>query len=173
MIILQIKQLFGWLSVNTDLPKKRHRRRRQEVEEDGDDDNDGDDNDDDGGGDDDDDDGDDDGEHGTRLINRRNNSDNVFAMNSITISHSCMQGYKSALVWWYTENGFMLDSSINKWCDDFVNGYKKTIADKKQRGVMPIGEGKAPLSFQGYGSICDHLTTESSTGNFSYEGQPK
>ena len=53
----------------------------------------------------------------------------TFANNRATISHSCMQRYKSAIVWYYAEKGQTLDPLLNSWCDNFINGYKKTVAD--------------------------------------------
>jgi len=90
-----VKSLFDWLSKNTDLPKKK----RNEEEHDGEENDDAD-------------------------------ADDVagedaFANNRATISHSCMQGYKSALAWYYGEKGQSLESSLNSWCDNFINGYKK------------------------------------------------
>jgi hypothetical protein len=134
-----VKSLFGWLSKNTDLPKKK----RNEEEHDGEENDDAD-------------------------------ADDVagedaFANNRATISHSCMQGYKSALAWYYGEKGQSLESSLNSWCDNFINGYKKTVADKKLRGVMAISEGKAPLSFCGYSHICRFLVNLVPSSTFNWQ----
>ena len=59
--------------------------------------------------------------------------EDAFANNRATISHSCMQGYKSAIAWFYGEKGLSLEPTLNSWCDNFINGYKKTVADKKWR----------------------------------------
>jgi len=115
-----VEQIFGWLSTNTDLPK----RARRIVEEDDDDDD--------------------------------QNVD-IFANNKITISVSCMQSYKSALLWWYTENKINIDPKINEWIDTFISGYKKTVADKKARGVMSISEGKSPITYAGFCTIVKYL----------------
>jgi len=80
-----------------------------------------------------------------------------------------MQGYKSALVWYYGEKGQSLESSLNSWCDNFINGYKKTVADKKLRGVMAISEGKAPLSFSGYIHICRFLVNLVPSSIFNWQ----
>ena len=58
------------------------------------------------------------------------------ASDKITISHSCIQGCKSALLWHYQENDVTMESTLSTWCDDFIKGYKKTVADKKSRGVI-------------------------------------
>ena len=47
-----------------------------------------------------------------------------------------MQGYRSALLWLYQEMGLVISSDILFWLNNFTSGYKKTIADKKSRGVM-------------------------------------
>ena len=57
--------------------------------------------------------------------------------------------YLQNIVLPYGEKGLSLETSLNSWCDNFINGYNKTVADKKLRGVMAISEGKAPLSFSG------------------------
>ena len=62
-----------------------------------------------------------------------------------------------------------LESSLNSWCDNFINGYKKTVADKKLRGVMAISEGKAPLSFSGYSHICRFLVNLIPSSIFNWQ----
>jgi len=52
-----------------------------------------------------------------------------------------------------------MDSSINEWIDTFITGYKKSIANKKNKGIMKMQEGKAPLSFQGYNTLCETFCT--------------
>jgi len=123
-----IKQLFGWLSTNTDLPKKGKKRNYdwEAVENDDDEDED---------------------EIANDIV-RENNND-IFAERKITISESCMQGYKSAIMWLYKEKNVTMDTKIDNWLNDFIQGYKKTIATKKEKGVMSITEGKSPLSFSG------------------------
>jgi hypothetical protein len=123
----KVKQLFGWLSVNTDLPKNN----RKVVLLNGEANN-------------------DEGDEADEV-----EEDDQFAEKKVTISHACMQGYKSALVWCYGESGIRMENNLNNWLDEFVKGYKKTIADKKEKGVMRMTEGKAPLSFQGYHTIAD------------------
>jgi hypothetical protein len=65
-----------------------------------------------------------------------------------------MQGYKSALIWLYKEKKIKFNEECDIWLDEFINGYKKIIADKKARGVMSTKEGKSPISFLGYCEIC-------------------
>jgi hypothetical protein len=123
-----VKSLFGWLSVNTDLPRKR--KRNEAI-------------------------GDDDEEEDDSTVdNPEEQGASIFAYDKITISESCMGGYKSALLWYYQEHGVRMTTELDRWLNSFVQGYKKTIADKKMRGVMSIQEGKAPLYFSAYCEIC-------------------
>ena len=93
-----------------------------------------------------------------------------FAEESITISASNMQGYKSALLWYYKENGIVMDPSTNDWIDTFVKGYKKVVADKKSRGVMKLQEGKSALSFQRFNIMCETICSLTPTGRkFTYQ----
>ena len=129
-----IKKIFGWLSTNTDLPKKRGALvvRDDNVI------------------------ADDNGNDGVEI----NEAVDVFARNKVTISPSCMQGYKSALQWYYWENGKLtIDNAINNWANKFIEGYKKSVADKKARGVMAITEGRSSLSYSGYNAICQTMMT--------------
>ena len=123
-----VKELFGWLSRNTDLPKKN---RRNNVNNNRNDDEQSD--------------LDSDIEE-VAILNYNNNNNNnddnnnAFAQRDITISHSTMQGYKRALLWLHSENSLLVDASINKWIDEFITAYKKSIAEKKATGIMSIQE---------------------------------
>jgi len=64
----------------------------------------------------------------------RNTEEDVFCTNSKTVSSSCMQSYKSALSYWYSEKGEKMGEREEQWILQFVNGYKKEVADKKSRG---------------------------------------
>lgn len=79
------------------------------------------------------------------------------ADNEITVSASCMQGYKSALMWWYRQKNVIMDPKVEQMLDDFIMGYKNIISNKKSRGVMKITEGKYPLSYTGFNSIALHF----------------
>jgi hypothetical protein len=105
-----IKQLFGWLSTNTDLPKKNNKRKRNNN------------NNNEGTIVDDDDDDDEDFEN-INDIERENNND-IFADRKVTISESCMQGYKSAIMWLYKEKSVTMDKTTDNWLNDFIQGYK-------------------------------------------------
>ena len=135
-----IKDLFGWLSINTNLPYKQKGKTKSsksnedvsEIESEDDEEKEAEE------------------EVEEQDEEKRKEKQTIFAENKVTISHSCMQGYKSALVWYYAEKEVIMDKTLNQWCDSFVDGYKKTVASKKSRGVMSATEGKSPLSFSGY-----------------------
>lgn len=78
---------------------------------------------------------------------------------SITISTSCMQGYKSALKHEYSRQGVTMCSTIDKWIEDFMDGYGKLIQEKKELGIMKLKEGRSHLSFRGYCHIALWLVT--------------
>ena len=129
-----IVKIFGWLSTNTDLPKKKGRI-AVVPDDDGSDADEA------------------EGEDGNQPID-------VFAQKKVTISHSCMQGYKSALSWFYWENGKkVINAEMNEWISKFIHGYKKTIAQKKADGVMSISEGRSRLAYTGYNAICYIMMT--------------
>jgi hypothetical protein len=142
-----LKELFGWLSTNTDIPKKNRRQRnihRTDNLSEGESES--------------------EGENEAPTSSPQSGNDvmdvdtfdttDVFATSEVTMSYPCMQGYKSAISWLYSVHECSLSASINSWLDDFVRGYKKVVADKKSRGVMNITEGKAALTFSSYCKIC-------------------
>ena len=51
------------------------------------------------------------------------NAPDIFAHNQVSISHSTIQGYKSAIVWLYKEHKISLSDECNSWSDDFIKGY--------------------------------------------------
>jgi hypothetical protein len=128
-----VKELFGWLSVNTDIPKK-NRRSVINLTHDADEASDNDSNE-----------------------EEEVDQGDEFASKKVTMSPSCMQGYKSALKNYYGDRGARLDSVLDNWLDEFIKGYKKAIAQKKESGVMDMSEGKSSLSFIGYRSICEYM----------------
>jgi hypothetical protein len=76
-----------------------------------------------------------------------------------TITHDTMQSFKSSLLWAYGEEKprVPFPPELNKWCQDFIHGYKKEVAAKKAAGIMPMQKGKLPLSFHGYLAICQKM----------------
>jgi hypothetical protein len=79
-----IVDMFGWLSNNTDLPK-RNRRNLQSLNSDS-----------------------------ILSGNFDNGTDSLQTSSNVTISVSCMQGYKSALIWYYREKQVVLETEINE-----------------------------------------------------------
>lgn len=135
-----LEDLFGWLSTNTDLPKRRGRQihlipiaepHDDEMET---------------------------NDHGVAV-------DDIFASGKATMSSSCMQGYKSAMLWLYRENKVIMEPAVQQRLSDIVEGYVKIVADKKSKGIMKISEGKSPLSFAGYNEVCRAMMTLSPVRN--------
>ena len=85
--------------------------------------------------------------------------DDFFAESKVTVSVSCMQGYKSALKAFYEDSLVNFDAELDAWLDSFIQGYKKTIAEKKASGVMEIKEGKSPIAFSGHCFLSKVLMT--------------
>lgn len=61
-----------------------------------------------------------------------------------------VSGYKSALKDYYnTQNVKISDDSL-RMMEQFFKGYTRKIAQMKQDGILPLVEGKQPMSFRGY-----------------------
>ena len=60
------------------------------------------------------------------------------ATNQETMSPTCMKGYKCALKWCYKKMGIEMDPWVDKSLDEFIQGYKKIVANKKSRGAMKL-----------------------------------
>lgn len=78
---------------------------------------------------------------------------------------STMQGYKSALVWYYKQNNMVLNEETDLELNKFMQGYKRTIASMKLDGLMDIGEGKLHLTFAGYCMLAKKIIKLYSTIN--------
>lgn len=78
-------------------------------------------------------------------------SGNLFdeSIHKATISVSCMQGYKSAIGWYYKLRHLKLSPEIDDWVENFIQGYTRIIARKRESGVMKIREGKSHLTYVG------------------------
>jgi hypothetical protein len=144
--------IFGWLSTNTDIPKKGRKTRKavQDIEANEDDDADVEE--------------DDEEEYHDETEEEvlplvPDEDDDVFALKKITMSSSCMQGYKSALLWLYRENNVIMSAEIDAEIEEIIKGYKKTVALKKSGGIMKLQEGKSSISFNGYSAIAEALLT--------------
>ena len=155
-----IEDLFGWLSRNTDLPRMRggnNNNNGNDIESDAEipdlliDEEEVD---------------EEEGGYGNDVgIGGDEVTDDVFNDTKITVSASCMSGYKSALLWYYGQKKIYMDPEVDKWLNDFVQGYKKTIANKKVKGIMDINEGKSPFSFNGYKFLAHVFMTLTPQGN--------
>jgi hypothetical protein len=66
------------------------------------------------------------------------------------LSKSIVQTAKSALRWWYEENGTEIEHNLNKKLNSIISGYKRAISELKRQGKMKLKEGKSPLSFKNY-----------------------
>ena len=77
----------------------------------------------------------------------------------MTVSVSCIQGYKSALKAFYEDSFVNFDAELDAWLDSFIQGYKKTVAEKKASGVMEIKEGESPIAFSGHCILSKVLMT--------------
>ena len=81
----------------------------------------------------------------------------VHKSNSVTISKSCFSGYKSALKLYYDDNKVDFScperpvgsQSLDDYLNTQVRSYGNIVADKKQRSVMSVTEGKCALNEEG------------------------
>ncbi|KAH9181526.1 hypothetical protein AeNC1_016498, partial [Aphanomyces euteiches] len=74
-----------------------------------------------------------------------------------TLSFSCLEGYRSALIDVYRSQTMELDKVLNAELKSVLEGYEKTINTLKQRGLMNISEGKRHLKSNGYDLIATKL----------------
>ena len=132
-----VKDLFGRLTTDTELPKAAIAARKAMVARIGrmndDDDN--------------------------NNNNNDDNDDDYACSTKATISKSCLGGYKSSLKSHYeTDRGCKFEApdlplnevTLDRWCDNFIKAYGNILAQKKQSGVMKIKEGKSEIAFDGY-----------------------
>jgi hypothetical protein len=63
---------------------------------------------------------------------------------------STIGGYRSALVWYYKQHNMKLSSELEIALSNYIAGFKRNVADLKQRGLMEIQEGRSPIAFSGY-----------------------
>ena len=61
-----------------------------------------------------------------------------------------VSGYKSAIKDYYTNQEIKISDGIERMFTQFFDGYERKITNLKQNGVIPIVEGKQPMSFKGY-----------------------
>jgi hypothetical protein len=67
--------------------------------------------------------------------------------------------YRSALVWYYKENKMKMSSELEISLSNYISGFRRNVADLKQRGLMDIQEGRAPIAFSGYVILARALAT--------------
>ena len=70
---------------------------------------------------------------------------------------STMQSYKSALKWYCKEQGKQMEKEFEATLNQFMAGFRNTIAILKQDGVLPLNEGKSYLTFPAYKHLADCL----------------
>jgi hypothetical protein len=68
-----------------------------------------------------------------------------------------VRGYKSALIWYYRENGMIIDENFNSALEDFLSGYKRMVSEWKLDGTMEAFEGKHHMTFAGYQIVSREL----------------
>lgn len=84
--------------------------------------------------------------------------DNIFdGRNHVTMAVSTMQGYKSALVNYFDQCKVVWTREMDNWVEQFIDGYGKLIAEKKEKGVMAMQEGKNHLQFSAYQEITKYM----------------
>ena len=81
----------------------------------------------------------------------------LFAAGGQTVTVKTMSGYKSALKWVYEEVKVPFPADMDQMLEDIIAGYTRKVAEKKLQGVMPISEGKQPVSYSGFSYLCKVL----------------
>ena len=76
-------------------------------------------------------------------------------------SVSTVQGYRSAINDLYKKKRLRMDETVSNSIDEFIAGYKRIIAEKKESGVVSMHEGKRPLLVQGYRMLASKAFTSS------------
>jgi hypothetical protein len=66
---------------------------------------------------------------------------------------STMTMYVSVIKFYYRENGIRMSDHMQTYCEDFMQGYRRGIARKKETGIMKNFEGKVPVSMMIYSGL--------------------
>lgn len=90
---------------------------------------------------------------------------NILMTNLETMSVSCLGGYKSAILWLYKEANLTIDIEVSKYLDEAISGYKTIVAEKKERGIIRLQEGRNPLNFSGYMTLASSIAGFDSTSS--------
>jgi integrase len=80
------------------------------------------------------------------------------------LSISSVNGYRSAIVDLYTQNGATLPASLNQELGEILSGYEKHINELKKRGLMKLEEGKKALPMTGYRILCNAFMKDKPEG---------
>ena len=81
--------------------------------------------------------------------------------NSITVSKTTLGGYKSALKLYYFDNNVEFACpemppnhiSLDKYLNEQIKSYGNLLADKKERNIMPLREGKTAMTEEGFNEM--------------------
>jgi len=93
-----------------------------------------------------------------QLPNRTVNRDTI--RSGAVLSVSAMNQYISAIKFYHKEEASVdsakeLSSDANSFLNDFLAGWKRIVADKRNCGEMKMHEGKTPLEFASYSKLCE------------------
>jgi hypothetical protein len=69
-------------------------------------------------------------------------------------SASTLSGYASVIKFVHKESRVSLSEEIKSYLSQFHKGYKRTVASKKNAGLMKNFEGKIPITFMHYSVLC-------------------
>ena len=75
----------------------------------------------------------------------------------VTMAISTMQGYKSAIVNYFEKCKVVWTGEFDIYVEQLIDGYGKLIAEKKERGVMAMQEGKNHLQFGAYQELAKYM----------------
>lgn len=68
-------------------------------------------------------------------------------------SVSCISGARTVIMDLHTSNGFVVSEDIVLGINSILDGYKRVVSELKYSGVLPVKEGKDPLTITGYKSL--------------------
>jgi hypothetical protein len=69
------------------------------------------------------------------------------------VAVSTMNGMRSAIIDLYKENKISLNESTTLLLKQFMSGYKRTVQEAKQKGELPVFEGKRNITYSGYKTL--------------------
>ena len=73
-------------------------------------------------------------------------------------SSSLIKGYRSAVVYLYTEKLLKIDPELDGEINCMIEGYEKVINELKRRGLMKPGEGKSALKERQHPPVTNKIT---------------